>query len=111
MSRFLNSKNIKVQKKNDKLIVSGNLGIIESERFLMATGRKPNVEIGLENAQIELNERGGIKTDEKLRTTNPSVFSAGDVIGMKMLEPLAGRQGSIAVSNASIYGRKKENQL
>jgi len=106
---FLNSKNIKVQKKNDKLFVSGNFGIIESERLLMATGRKPNIEIGLENAQIELNERGGIKTDEELRTTNPSVFAAGDVIGIKMLEPLAGRQGSIAVSNAFTEEKKKIN--
>ncbi len=106
---FLNSRNIKVSKKSDRISVSGSFGNIESEKLLLATGRRPNVEIGLENANVVLNEKGGIKVDEELRTTNPNVFAAGDVIGLKMLEPLAGRQGSIAVSNAFTDERKKIN--
>jgi mercuric reductase len=41
---------------------------------LVATGRRPNTDgMGLDKAGIELTERGAIKVDEHLRTTNPRV--------------------------------------
>jgi mercuric reductase len=82
-----------------KLVVT-NKGEVEADEILLATGRKPNVDIGLEDAGIELNERGGIKVNDELRTTNPNAFAAGDVIGGPMLEALAGYEGTIAVRNA-----------
>lgn len=46
------------------------------------TGRRPNsAGLGLEKAGIELTERGAVKVDERLRTTNPRVWAAGDVTG------------------------------
>ncbi|NUR33037.1 MAG: FAD-dependent oxidoreductase, partial [Gemmatimonadaceae bacterium] len=57
-------------------------GIIEAERLLVATGRRPNVEAtGLESAGVRLDPRGFIAVDEYMRTSNPDVFAAGDVTG------------------------------
>ncbi|MCG3109121.1 Dihydrolipoyl dehydrogenase [Metallosphaera sp. J1] len=81
-------------------VVVTDKGEVEADEILLATGRKPNVELGLENAGISLNERGGIRVNQELRTDNPNVYAAGDVLGGKMLEALAGRQGSVAVENA-----------
>ena len=49
---------------------------------LVAVGRTPNTTgLNLEAAGIELNDRGGIKVDEHLRTTADNVWAMGDVTG------------------------------
>ena len=49
---------------------------------LVAVGRTPNTTgLNLEAAGIELNDRGGIKVDEHLRTTADNVWAMGDVPG------------------------------
>jgi len=89
-----------------KLVIT-NRGDIEADEILMATGRKPNVDLNLSSAGVELNEKGGIKVNDELQTTNPNIYAAGDVIGDKMLEALAGYEGTIAVRNA-IKGEHKK---
>ena len=50
--------------------------------MLVAFGRTPNTTgLNLEAAGIELNDRGGIKVDEHLRTTADNVWAMGDVTG------------------------------
>jgi glutathione reductase (NADPH) len=64
--------------------------VIEVDHVMMATGRKPNVgNLGLENAGIQLNERGAIKVDQFSRTTCDSVWAVGDVTGRMELTPVA----------------------
>ncbi|AEE94677.1 mercuric reductase [Acidianus hospitalis W1] len=89
-----------------KLVIT-NMGDIEADEILMATGRKPNVDLNLSSAGVELKEKGGIKVNDELQTTNPNIYAAGDVIGDKMLEALAGYEGTIAVRNA-IKGEHKK---
>ena len=49
---------------------------------LVAVGRTPNTTgLNLEAAGIELNDRGGIKVDEHLRTTADNVWAMGDLLG------------------------------
>ena len=56
--------------------------ILPAEAILTATGRRPNVEgLNLAAAGVELTERGGIKADERLRTTVPHIWAMGDVTG------------------------------
>jgi len=57
----------------------------------------------LENLNVELN-RGGIKTDEKMRTNVPGVFAAGDVTGFSLLAHTASREGEVVVNN--LVGRQ-----
>ncbi|BDC17680.1 mercury(II) reductase [Acidianus sp. HS-5] len=80
-------------------IVVTDKGEVEADEVLLATGRKPNVDLNLSSAGVELNEKGGIKVNDELQTTNPNIYAAGDVIGNMMLEALAGYEGTIAVRN------------
>lgn len=53
-----------------------------ADRILVATGRKPNTEdLGIENTDIELNDRGTIMVDDYLRTNIENVWAIGDVKG------------------------------
>lgn len=53
-----------------------------SDVLLVATGRKSNVkELKLENAGIEISERGFIKVNKHLQTNKPHIFAMGDVNG------------------------------
>jgi len=72
---------------------------------ILALGVRP--EVGLaKKAGLEIGERGGIRVDEQMRTSDPDIFAVGDVVEVKdfvtgqwSLIPLAGpanRQGRIA---------------
>lgn len=55
---------------------------LEADAILVATGRRPNTaDLGLENAGVELNARGGVIVDDSLRTTAPHIYAMGDVVG------------------------------
>jgi len=67
----------------------------------VATGVEPNTSgVGLNEAGVETDSSGDVKVDDYMRTTNPRVFAAGDVTGPPHLEPLAVKQGNVAVRNA-----------
>lgn len=73
---------------------------IETDRFdrvLVAVGRRPNSSnLGLENTQVEVNERGFIQVDDEQRTADPNIFAIGDVVGGMMLAHKAMYEGKIA---------------
>lgn len=55
---------------------------VTTDRILVATGRKPNTEnLGLENTDIELTDRGAVKVDDYLQTSVKNVWAIGDVKG------------------------------
>ena len=55
---------------------------VEGSDILVAAGRTPNTrEIGLEEAGIELDARGFIKVDDRLRTTADGVWAMGECAG------------------------------
>lgn len=55
---------------------------IEGDAFLVATGRRPNVKkLNLENADIELTDRGGVKVNERMQTSRSHIYAMGDVVG------------------------------
>ncbi|MBF0715106.1 FAD-containing oxidoreductase [Gemelliphila palaticanis] len=57
-------------------------GELEFDVLLHATGRKPNTEnLGLENTNINLTERGAIEVDKFCQTSVENVFAVGDVNG------------------------------
>jgi pyruvate/2-oxoglutarate dehydrogenase complex dihydrolipoamide dehydrogenase (E3) component len=50
--------------------------------ILLATGRRPNTDgLACEKAGISLTARGGVETDEHLRTSAEGIWAAGDVCG------------------------------
>ena len=72
--------------------------VLEADCIFYATGRRPMLDnLGLENTQVELDERGFIKVDEQYQTRTPSILAIGDVIGRVQLTPVALAEG-MAVS-------------
>lgn len=67
-----------------------------SEEVLVAIGRKLNtMDMGLEEVGVEMKPNGLIVTDEKMRTTVPNIFAAGDVTEGTQLSDKAQRQGLV----------------
>jgi len=73
---------------------------LEADEILVATGRSPNVPgLNLESAGVNYTGRG-IQVDRTLKTSNPRIYAAGDVVDQKlMLETLAAREGTVAAEN------------
>jgi dihydrolipoamide dehydrogenase len=68
--------------------------VLDAEKVLVATGRQPELSsLRLEAADIALDDQGHLVVDEFLRTTNPSVWAAGDVAGGMMQTPVASYEG------------------
>ena len=58
---------------------------VSAEAVLVATGRVPNTDgIGLDEAGVELTDRGFVAVDEHLRTSAQGVWAAGDCAGTPM---------------------------
>ena len=52
------------------------------DAVLYATGRKPNItDLGLENTDIVVTDRGAIEVDDYCETSVPNVYAVGDVNG------------------------------
>ena len=68
-------------------------------------GAVPNIEgLGLDEAGVEINERGAIKVDADNRTTVPSIYAIGDVTDRIQLTPVAIREGQAFAD--SVFGDK-----
>lgn len=72
---------------------------------MVATGRRPNTDrIGIERAGISVGGDGGILVDEHLRTSIPTIYAAGDVIGRshgsQTATPVGSHDGGIVAHNA-----------
>ncbi len=75
-------------------------GVLEAEALLVATGRRPNTEdLGLERAGVETDARGAIVVDERLRTSAPDVYAAGDCAALPQLVYVAAAAGTRAAEN------------
>jgi len=67
------------------------------DRVLISIGRRPNSEdLGLENTQVEVDERGFVKIDSRLQTSDERILAIGDVAGQPMLAHKATREGKVA---------------
>lgn len=67
---------------------------LETERVLLATGRRPRIAaLDPAAAGLALDERGGLVLDPLGRTSDPHVWAAGDARGGAMHTPLANAEG------------------
>jgi dihydrolipoamide dehydrogenase len=68
------------------------------DRVLVAVGRTPNSnDIGLENTQVQRDERGFVKVNDRLQTGDPLIYAIGDVAGGVLLAHKAAKEARIAV--------------
>lgn len=77
------------------------------DRLLVAVGRRPRTTgLGLDTVGVEVDERGFVVVDRRLRTTNPRIWAAGDLTGHPQFTHVAGVHGSLAASNAVLGVRR-----
>jgi pyruvate/2-oxoglutarate dehydrogenase complex dihydrolipoamide dehydrogenase (E3) component len=83
------------------IVARGREETIDADHVLIATGRAPNIE-GLELAEhgIAVSPKGGIVVDDRMRTTRPGIYAAGDVTGRDQFVYMAAYGAKLAASNA-----------
>ncbi len=85
---------------------------LEVDEILVGVGRAPNVEgMGLEAAGVQFDPRGGVKVDDRLRTTNPRIYAAGDVCFPYKFTHVADAMARIVIRNALFFGRAKASAM
>lgn len=81
---------------------------LEADKVLFATGRIPNIDrLNPEAAGVALSRHRTVRVDEFLRSSNLSIFAAGDVTGHLPVLNLATYHGEIAGFNAASETLKK----
>lgn len=87
-----NGDTVKVTAKDKK----GEEVVFEGDYVLVAVGRSPYTKgLGLENAGVDLDERGRVKTNEHLQTNVSNIYAIGDVVAGAMLAHKASEEGTL----------------
>jgi len=80
---------------------------IQADYVLVTVGRRPNTsDIGLEQAGVEVDERGLVKIDKQCRTSVPNIYAIGDIVEGLPLAHKASYEGKVAAE--AISGHKSE---
>jgi dihydrolipoamide dehydrogenase len=97
---------VKVGEREVEVKVSSPKGseTLKAEVLLVAVGRRPVTEdAGLDTTKVAL-DRGFVKVDPMMRTSEPSIYAIGDIVPTAMLAHLASHEGIVAAE--AIAGRK-----
>ena len=85
---------------------------IAVDEILAGAGRAPNVEgLNLEAVGVQYDKREGVKVNDHLQTSNPSIFAAGDICLSYKFTHTADATARIVIQNALFGGRKKLSSL
>jgi dihydrolipoamide dehydrogenase len=75
----------------------GNTTELKADKVLQSIGFAPNVAgFGLDEAGVQVTERGAIGIDEYMRTSVPHIYAIGDVTAKLQLAHVAEAQGVVA---------------
>lgn len=98
------SKSLILQRKGDKKEII-------ADQILVGAGRRPNVEgLGLEAAGVQCTS-AGVTVNDRLQTTNPRIYAAGDVCSRQQFTHAADAMARICIQNALFLGRKRVSSL
>ncbi len=66
-------------------------------KVLVAVGRIPNSRgLGLEKTQVQVDDKGFVRVNDRQQTADPKIYAIGDVAGQPMLAHKASREGRVA---------------
>ncbi|TCD54440.1 FAD-containing oxidoreductase [Alloscardovia theropitheci] len=78
----LHTNTLGVEDLDSSALVHTSEGDFEADAILVAVGRRPRTQyLGLENTHISVGSRGEVIVNERLETSVPDVYAAGDVTG------------------------------
>jgi len=108
-------KDLKVSKTADgkRLTVDshGQQYDVTVDEILVGVGRTPNVDgLGLETAGVEY-DKAGVKVNDRLQTTNPRIYAAGDICSRYKFTHAADALARVLIANALFRGRQKASAL
>jgi pyruvate/2-oxoglutarate dehydrogenase complex dihydrolipoamide dehydrogenase (E3) component len=99
----------------DKVITASHQGkntAITVDEILVSIGRSPNVEgLGLETAGVRYDPRLGVNVNERLQTSNPRVYAAGDICFPYKFTHAADALARIVIANALFMRRQQTSAL
>lgn len=82
------------------------------DEILVGIGRAPNVDgLGLETAGVTYDPKSGVQVNERLQTSNPKIFAAGDICFPYKFTHTADALARILLANALFMGRQKTSAL
>ena len=97
-----------ITESEDGVIIEAKNGKFSVDHVVMAIGVKPNTNLAVD-CGLNVGKAGGILVDEKMVTSDPDIFAAGDCVEVKHfvsgkalqlpLGSLANRQGRVVGSN------------
>jgi dihydrolipoamide dehydrogenase len=105
----VNAKAKGFERKGNALVVhaevEGKALDIECEKILLGVGFRPNSEgIGLDKLGVKLDPKGHVQVNEQFRTSVPSLYAVGDLVGPPYLAHKGFKEGEIAAE--AIAGMK-----
>ncbi len=81
--------------------IDGKNQEIVVDEILVGIGRAPNVEgLGLEQVEVEFDTRSGVKVNDRLQTSNPKIYAAGDICFPFKFTHTADAMAQIVIQNA-----------
>jgi pyruvate/2-oxoglutarate dehydrogenase complex dihydrolipoamide dehydrogenase (E3) component len=112
---FLESQTQKIERVGDDKIITftheGQTKTLAVDEILLAAGRRPNSEgLNLEAAGVAYTKKG-VTVNDRLQTSNPAIYGAGDVAIAAQFTHTADATARIVVQNALFLGRKKYSDL
>jgi pyruvate/2-oxoglutarate dehydrogenase complex dihydrolipoamide dehydrogenase (E3) component len=82
------------------------------DKLLVSVGRAPNVQnLGLETVGVDFDERIGVTVNDRLQTTNPNIYAAGDICSKYKFTHAADFMARIVIGNTLFMGRAKASAL
>jgi pyruvate/2-oxoglutarate dehydrogenase complex dihydrolipoamide dehydrogenase (E3) component len=82
------------------------------DEILVGAGRVPNVDgLDLETAGVAYDPKKGVTVTDRLRTSNPRVYAAGDICSRFQFTHMADALARIVIQNALFYPSKKASAL
>ncbi len=85
---------------------AGTTHKVTVDEILLSSGKTPNTDLGLENADV-VYDRGGIKVNDHMQTSSKHIYAAGDIVGPYRFTHTASYQSRVAAHNMF----HRENQV
>ena len=90
----------------------GAAATVSVDEILVGAGRVPNVDgLGLESVGVAHDRERGVHVDDRLQTTNPRIYAAGDVCMSTKFTHAADAAARVVIQNALFLGRKRLSAL
>jgi pyruvate/2-oxoglutarate dehydrogenase complex dihydrolipoamide dehydrogenase (E3) component len=82
------------------------------DEILVGVGRSPNVEgLNLEAVGVKYDTENGVEVNDRLQTTNPNIYAAGDICSRFKFTHAADAMARIVIQNTLFLGRAKASSL